>query len=152
MARPPPGSALPLRWRIVTAFEACGGIKGVAKQLGCSPTTVRKWVARYEAEGDVLDAPRARRPNKGLSTARAKAVLERGVRQQKSCRQLAVDVRDKLGVDVGMETDRRALVGGMARQLRPKKEATTDRGTQGGQTAFCKDLGKKAMGQCGFHG
>ena len=56
------------------------------------------------------------------STARAKAVPKRGVRQQKSCRQLMVDVRDKLGVDVSMETVRRALVSGMARQLRPKKE------------------------------
>ena len=67
MARPPSGGALALRWRIVTAFEACGCIKGVAKQLGCSPTTVRKWIARYEAKGDVSGAPRVGRPNKGLS-------------------------------------------------------------------------------------
>ena len=70
---------------------------------------------------------RAMKPNKetfqtllelaGLTRASArqapKAVLKRGVRQQKSCRQLMVDVRDKLGVDVSMETIRRALVSGM---------------------------------------
>ena len=143
MARPQSGGALALRWRIVTAFEACGSIKGVAKQLGCSPTTVRKWVARNEAKGDVSYAPRAGRPNKGLSTARAKAVLKRGVRQQKSCRQLMVDVRDKLGVDVSMETVRRALVSGMARQLRPKKKPLLTEAHKEARLRFAKTWVKK---------
>ena len=132
-----------MRWRIVSAFEACGGIKGVAKQLGCSPTTARKWVARNEAKGDVLDAPRASRPSKGLSTAKAKAVLKRGVRQQKSRRQLMVDVRDKLGVDVNMETLRGALVSGKARQLCPKKKPLLTEAHKEARLRFAKTWVKK---------
>ena len=137
MARPPSGAAIALRWRIITVFEACGSVKGAAKQLGCSPTTVRKWVLRYQATGDVQDAARSGRPSKGLGKSRAIAVLKRGVRKQKTCRQLVVDVHDALGVEVSVETVRRAL-GGIARQLRPKKKPMLTASHKAARLRFAK--------------
>jgi hypothetical protein len=49
-----------------------------------------------------------------------------------------VDVRDKLGVDVSMETVRRALVSGMARQLRPQKKPVLTEAHKEARLRFAK--------------
>lgn len=109
------------RRKLVKEFYRLGSYKRVAKLHGGKWTTVRRWVQRLDATGDVCDAPRSGRPSKGLNLPRAQQVLKRGTAKHLSCSGLAKDVKQKLGISVGTETVRLALKARGARSLRPIK-------------------------------
>lgn len=106
------------RIKLVMAYERTGSYTKAAKAENTTPRTVREWVSRYRATGDVCDAPRTGRPKKGLQTPAGQQVLKRGVAKRYSCSRLAVDIKKKLGIDVCDETVRRALKSRGSRSLK----------------------------------
>lgn len=51
-----------VRLELIRTYQACGNIRETARKLGVSRNTVRKWVRRYEAEGDAGLVDKPRRP------------------------------------------------------------------------------------------
>ena len=49
------------RWAIVTTWKQTGSVAAAARQTELSQKVVQRWVQRYQASGDVLDAPKAGR-------------------------------------------------------------------------------------------
>ena len=78
------------------AYERTGSYSKAAKANNSTPRTVREWVSRFRATGDVCDAPRTGRPKKGLQMPAAQQVLKRGVAKGYSCSKLAVDQGETL--------------------------------------------------------
>eukprot|EP00873_Tetraselmis_striata_P025391 jgi/Tetstr1/445655/TSEL_003460.t1 len=74
--------------------------------FGAKWETVRKWVERFEATGDVRDACRPGRPSKGLMLSPARLVIQRGVQKRFTCKKIAATVKTKLDIDVTAETPR----------------------------------------------
>eukprot|EP00873_Tetraselmis_striata_P021257 jgi/Tetstr1/441521/TSEL_029751.t1 len=74
--------------------------------FGAKWETVRKWVERFEATGDVRDACRPGRPSKGLMLSLARLVIQRGVQKRFTCKKIAATVKTKLDIDVTAETIR----------------------------------------------
>eukprot|EP00873_Tetraselmis_striata_P009181 jgi/Tetstr1/429445/TSEL_019355.t1 len=72
--------------------------------FGAKWETVRKWVERFEATGDVRDACRPGRPSKGLMLSPARLVIQRGVQKRFTCKKIAATVKTKLDIDVTAET------------------------------------------------
>ena len=110
------------RIKLVMAYERTGSYTKAAKAENSTTRTVREWVSRYRATGDVCDAPRTGRPKKGLQAPAAQQVLKRGVAKRFSCSRLAADIKKKLNIVVCDETVRRALKGRGSRSLKPVRK------------------------------
>ena len=110
------------RIKLVMAYERTGSYTKAAKAENSTTRTVREWVSRYRATGDVCDAPRTGRPKKGLQAPAAQQVLKRGVAKRFSCSRLAADIKKKLSIVVCDETVRRALKGRGSRSLKPVRK------------------------------
>jgi len=52
-----------LRLRIVNTWKECGSLRETARRLSISRNTVRKWVRRYQEEGEAGLVDRSRRPH-----------------------------------------------------------------------------------------
>lgn len=114
--------------KLVLAYQRTGSYKLAAKAEKSNWRTVRQWVNRFEATGDVRDAPRSGRPTKGLHQPVVQQVLKRGVAKRLSCSRLAVDLRRKTGLCVCPETVRLALKKRGARCMKPlRKPRLTER-------------------------
>lgn len=107
---------------MVVAYHKVGSYTRAAKMFGAKWETVRKWVERFEATGDVRDACRPGRPSKGLMLSPARLVIQRGVQKRFTCKKIAATVKTKLDIDVTAETVRRTLKGMGMRSLRPKRK------------------------------
>ena len=110
------------RMKLILAYQRTGSYKLAAKAENSTWRTVREWVRRFEATGNVFDAPRQGRPMKGLQLPKAQQVLKRGVAKRKSCSMLAVDLQQKAAINVSPELVRLALRKRGARCMKPLRK------------------------------
>ena len=112
------------QWRagLVAAYHRCNNYSQVAREHNTDRKVVKKWVERFEQEGGVEDAYRIGRPPSQLWSQAATGVINKGVDEEKCCRQIAQDLKKEAGVDVSPESVRRHLKHHVARPLVIKKK------------------------------
>jgi len=100
------------RRMIIETYQRCASISATAHQIGTSRQVVRKWIRRYEAEGEKGLMDRSRRPH--ISPRKTPSKIERLVRKLRSKtgygrRRLAWILRRDYNICISEDTVRHIL-------------------------------------------
>jgi len=100
------------RRMIIETYQRCASISATAHQMGTSRQVVRKWIRRYEAEGEKGLMDRSRRPH--ISPRKTPSKIERLVRKLRSKtgygrRRLAWILRRDYNICISEDTVRHIL-------------------------------------------
>jgi transposase len=134
------------RWKIVHTWKALGSIRATAIELGIYPNTVKKWVDRYKATGDVKAMKQSGRPRllddemgvtahklllseeHGHADGVATALVNQGIMSKKVSGRTVIRAAKRVGIALGQPLK---LVRG-----RPKKSLSDN--TKRARLAFAK--------------